>query len=309
MNKILSLTVAVLCCALPAIAQPLVGSKITRNGPLANALVGSGAVYVSAALGDDGNSAPGPYATLTYAQSVASAGQTIYVLDGTFAETGLGKEGVKWNFADGVIINGGAAGAFLVGATNSTTGLTILGSGQFTNSVVNYHFATNVLVTIFGRKTENVSGGNSFAGFYTTGNSNRLEATFTEDCTGPLAHLDVTGNPEYNTNRLARIRVFAPKWTGRVHHSISIGNPSFRVIFNVGEYRQFANGTLNVNSTVVFERGYWSRAGSTATSIGTNIWFKGVSCVSSNTDASAAIFSGVHGTFYFEDERTLISNP
>jgi len=108
-------------------------------------------IYVDAVSGSDTTgtgSSSRPYATLTKAQTIATNGQTIYAVRGTFSESGLGKQGVNWYFNDGTFLSGSSAIPFFLGATNSTTSLYISGRLTHTNDLVTLYGATNCFALI-----------------------------------------------------------------------------------------------------------------------------------------------------------------
>lgn len=84
----------------------------TRNfSDLQNVPASTNAIYVSQSQGSDtplnlptAGSFMAPYKTLSEAKAAATSGQTIVVLDGSFSDTTLLKNGVNWYFAPGVSV-------------------------------------------------------------------------------------------------------------------------------------------------------------------------------------------------------------
>ncbi|MFA7301862.1 MAG: hypothetical protein WC069_06150 [Candidatus Shapirobacteria bacterium] len=140
------------------IATALSGTFVAATSGTANNLtiVGSGStfaganvIYVSKATqatdtrtGLSKYDATRPFATLTAAQTVAVSGDTIMVLPGTYAEYGLGKDGVNWYFMPGsrIAVTANLASEpsrflFTDGGTGMSFG--IYGQGNFTNTAEN----------------------------------------------------------------------------------------------------------------------------------------------------------------------------
>ena len=285
------------------VVQP---SVLTTNSVLANAVT-RGAIYVSASLGSDTNASPGPFATLAYAQSVATNGNTIVVTDGSFSETGLGKSGVKWNFADGTLIFGADAGVFSLtngdlfvtglatasncivfcgGATNATADIElkqwIAGSAKY---AINVGTTSNSVINII---LKSASGGTG-ARFLSLASDQTSLGKFS--FTGPSIQANPTlATGLLGTNRNTVVSVSANPWKP------SANNP-------------FGNATGPVNLTMRLS-GEYDLAGYTQTAsyMGTNLWFKGVS-IRSASQWALDCATNTHGTFYFEAERLLFNNP
>ena len=238
--------------------SPLLRSPWTTNDDAAvSAFLAPGVFFVDSISGNDNN--PGtlarPFATLAGAQNSATNGSLIYALRGTFNETGLGKSGVSWYFSRGVVA-GNTSPFFLVGATNSTTNLTVLGEGTFSNNVVTYVNATNTTVhlcgdvfaspsvglfseTPVGFSVSNrawVNGGQiSGFGFSTAGNvtSSNNNWWFYFSATRATSFNTTSGNGSGNSNRFfyitaPEVRAGAANFT-RTLNTVLIESPNFSI--------------------------------------------------------------------------------
>jgi len=263
------------------------------------AVQNSGSVYVSALYGHDTNAYPGPYATCAAAQSNAVSGNTIVITDGTFNETVLGKAGVNWYLNDGVLMAGG--GTWYVGATNGTTELNIYGMGSFTNLPIVFQTVTNGVARISGKNVlgTGATTGTRLVSYDVNTESNRCFINMLAD--SGCAVTDHMGTL-YSTNLTSFTVYTSPaRLTGVAYQlTTSEGNTNTTVLLRVAEWRAGAVGSVNSTGKIIMEGGYYSRNGTTANAT-TNVYFKGVSMVSSNLDGSASIFSNVRGTFYFEN--------
>lgn len=142
MKKLLTIGLMI-ACALTSFGKGI--TSLSTNATTVNT------VYVDGVSGNDttgDGSANHPFATLTQAQNTATNGQTIYAVRGTFAESGLGKQGVNWFFNDGTFLAGSGSTPFILGASNSTTSLYISGRLTHTNDLILLCGATNCLAMI-----------------------------------------------------------------------------------------------------------------------------------------------------------------
>ena len=303
MKRIFLILIFLLIVITPARSQPISRSAISTNAPLANALT-RGALYVSAALGSDTNATPGPFATISAANASATNGQTVVVTDGTFNETIYPTPGVSFCYDDGTV-NGGQ---FLITNTPNSN-LNIGGMAAVTNSLVGLLSVTGAVVTVGCKSVSEPAALYPITLAY--GTSNRIylnvATTFTGRCFG-VTSADAT----YSNNPAAIFITVGQRFTGAPTTANTIGNSNIVLNVTAPEYlmlSQSGGGPLNTLNKVVFNGGQFSRNGVPNTTVGGFVWFKGVTCQSSNTDATSAIFSGVRGNFWFENERTAINNP
>ncbi len=291
MKKLLSLPILALAFAVHA--QPIQRGTISTNAALQNALA-SGSIYVSAAYGNDTNASPGPFATLTKAQTVATSGQTIQVLDGTFTETGLGKSNVAWSIAKGVTLDGGASGVFTLGTNGN---LFVSGHAVFTNIIVTVTDATNLFSLI---QCETFWPGTSGSINLFSGQSNvvTLSSEYGVAATGgSFLNVNSSGSASNSFFRL-NVKSDAELYGQAANTTLGMSNQAVNVFAR--KWNMTGNGALNKNVTVRQFGGEFSRNGRSITTVGPMIVFHGVSITSSNADGAAAMWGAVKGSYYVE---------
>lgn len=304
-----SLTLCACLASFGLSAQPLQRGAFSTNASLQRAFV-SDSVYVSAAAGSDSNPAPGPFATLTYAQSVANSNQTIYVADGTFSEYGLVHP--KWNLARGVIVDGSNLGAFVL--TNLYNRLEVLGEGTVSNVACIINGATNAsahfqvyewndsdspFFFFYSGRSNTVSltgtaprlGGGGSAGVFVVSDQAAhffgeitCKELYAKPVSSSAGNANVTNSQSVVTVKASRLLVPASSmWGAAANRAQCV----VRIVGGEYDRNTFAQG---------------------ATVMGTNLWFVGVSLRSTNSWPLENA-TNTHGTFYYEQERLLYSNP
>lgn len=228
-----------------------------------SALLSPGIIYVDAISGSDTNTGTiaRPYATLTNAQSVATNGQTIVGLRGTFAEQYLGKAGVSWYFNEGCVLS--ADGAFLVTSTNAN--LMVRGRGAFTNQVVIFSNVTNGSVYVEGKSAWGSQSSSALIYDLNHGFSVSNSVYFKFDWArglnvyGPSTVSNIFLSATVEGGQFLRMNSTAGSNSGQSNNLITIRAP--RVYPSAGN---FAN-TLN---TVYIEADFFSRTFTDGTSYG-----------------------------------------
>jgi hypothetical protein len=280
--KTLFTFVACLLAVLTINAQPYQRSAITTNANLANALV-EGIVYVSASSGSDAYASPGPFATLTYAQGIATSGDTIEVLDGTFSETGLGKAGVRWVLHKGVVLAG--TPTFTLG-TNGLSALDVRGNGTATNTFIGIQLGTNC-ETYVELDTATMAGTGGLVAFSGACVSNRVNL-YTLAVTGYVAGAT---SPTGSTNNI--VKLHGRKNLCVVPMNSTSGDPSLAVELASPYYALFANKALQSSGKTVFNPGRLSREAVTVSTV-SNTLFKAVSFTTTNDFPTNLIVNGIY---------------
>lgn len=257
---------------------------------------------VSQATGRD---APGgPYKTIGYALSNRLSTQAVRLLDGAFAESVYVTNNTSFHLLPNVSWNG--SGAFWVRITNSNVSVDLWGpQARMTNGYFAHIGATNTAISVTVARVN----GQTTAGTcqYDTGTSN----TTVIRCDIFDGRVCSYTDPTY-TNRIASTYIYCNQWFKGVGAGATAGQTNtvceITAPYYIGAYNG-GGGLFNYHQKTVYNGGTFTRNGIATTTMGSNIWFKGVSCVSSNTDASANMFTYIHGRFNFEQEATSINNP
>ena len=249
----------------------------------------TGSKFVDSVSGNDttGTGSPiHPVATLTQGQILATNGDTVVVVRGTFSEGNLGKSGVRWHFAAGTRVDPGTATpVFLL--TNAVTELVVTGEGTFTNRLVTFGDVTNATARISG---DTFWGNNStVAGMYLEGGDSNSIAFVFDQVLGHVGFLrcSTSYSSEYRT---ADILVEA-KTLARMNPFVASGGiASSNLAFTIRARKLLQAASsfmppLNFPATAQrlrIEGGEFSRNGFSHTSTSTNLWFKGVSVKTTN---------------------------
>jgi hypothetical protein len=279
-------------------------TKIVTPLRLANASLGAlvqGLIFVDAVSGNDTTgtgSERKPYATLTKAQTMATSGNTIYGARGTFAESGLGKQGVAWYFNDGVFLSG-ANGypPFFLGATNSTTLLTISGRLTHTNELIAVGYATNCTAVV-DLKDGNVATSAGIVFDLVTGYSTSNTLYYTCDklldgCVyrNTTAYSNVVMDFFLEARQSMKVKPVSAGTLGFTNYYFSFKSPKFIAPNPTGA---FFNTPCKVN--VMSKR--FTKTGAALTVIGTNYWFDVT--IASTNDLNTNV-AGVKGVFNIEN--------
>ena len=113
------------------------------------ALTGN-SVWVDKVNGNDSTGARGslstPFLTCAAAKTAATAGDTVFVLPGSYTDNRLNKDGVNWHFFNGAVITN-ASGAYYIFDDSAATGtFNVTGQGVFVHSTV-YLTSSTVSIT------------------------------------------------------------------------------------------------------------------------------------------------------------------
>lgn len=310
--KTLIATLSLALAALTVSAQGVKQNSFTvTNDARISAILAPGTIFVDAVSGNDTNAGTisAPVATLTQGNALAVSGQTVMVQRGSFAETVYPTPGVDFYLAGGTVLSGGSGISFKI--TNSAAVLNVLGAGTFTNQVVMFDSVTGSVVSVSAKSLLGAGSSGASVYFY-LGTSNRCYLNVTDTIEQKLCVWADEWAAHSYSNRVLNLWANVGKRFNANPYATTgagLGHSNTVISVTAPEYYMNANGAFNLAAKIVFNGGQFSRDGKTLTSVGSNVWFRGVSCVSSNTDAGAAVFSNVRGNFWFENERTIISNP
>jgi len=268
-------------------------------------------IFVDGIAGNDNQ--PGtfdyPKQTLLGAQNVATNGQTICVLRGTFVANRLGKPGVDWYFTKGVVVDGGGLldqGVFAIGKNNLVTPLgfelNVKGEGTFTNMLLNMSDATNATVNIDAYVISSLPSLYIMVtetSYLARSNVVRLKATreiagnYFYSAASPFTYdtLDLTFNAPL-------LRLSAPSITFATNTTVTFEGGLLTTYPGAGGLFPLNSGgpTYRVN-TARFSRGTAAMTSNPYCS--TNTYFNQVVVLSSNADFSAMLFNNSKGTYRF----------
>jgi len=307
--KTLSLLLLLGLLALSAPAQnyvPMPWTKTNSRPAAAAALMhwpsnglSVGAVFVDAVAGNDvsGTGAPDyPVASLGRAQVLATNGGSVVAVRGTFSETGLGKTGVRWFFAPGVVVNGPAAGVFTLTQTNSP--LIVEGGGTSTNYLLSVDAVTNGQAFV---QLGSVTGSSSPAVlFSSTCLSNQIFVG------AKTVKIDAAELVNFNTlasNSLNWVSFNARTIQANPATSLTVDAPSATnhiVTATADEFKLSGNAAALTYYKFVLRGGTFSRNGKTVAVMAANWIFQGVTIVSSYADFNSTLYGGVRGNYLIE---------
>jgi len=266
-------------------------------------------IYVDGISGNDGY--PGtfdlPKLTPLAAQTIATSGQTVCILRGTFVVSGLGKPGVEWYISRGVVLDGGTLltqGVFALGKYNLVTPagfeLVVKGEGTFTNIVINLTDSTNGTVRIDSYSmssmpssylTINETASIARTNVVTLSATRSIEGQYFYGATTPHVHenLDLTFNAPI-------IRVTAPSLSFATNSVVTFNGGLLTPAGTSGGIFPSGLGSITYRvNTARFSRG--GAAMSSSAFVTTNTYFNNVVVLSSNADFSATLFNNVKGTY------------